>query len=776
MDTGSAVDRREKSACLTSQWAQALHASKWAELLGCFLLGMVLSAARLGRMCGPFGLAMTATLGFGSGGLCCMLGSVTGYYAAFGFTVGTQMAAGCTLAFSACCLLRNRNGIFTAWVPAVISVAAYSLTRIAVYAFTGGFSWMIAARIVLQLLLCGGAALAFHNALDLRETQTSAGAICRVVSTVMLFSFLLMGISGFVVFGELSLGRVLAVFALMVMTFSGGSMIGASAAVVIGAAMDVASGGVLFSVLYPASVLIGGLFSKQRRILFSTCSVSMAAVCLILLPANPLSIYALAEFAVGSLLFAGLPMRFITAIGAFALPMQAGRGESGLRHLVAGRIGGMSRAYRALYDIAQEAAVSAENDNDISRVFDRTADRVCVRCQLREECWIACGNETLNAMNDATVKMQQRGRLEITDFPKYFRERCLLLHEFTEVVNGELRLRGYRRRMKQMMQEERSLLLEQYKDFSDVLADSARQLDSVHGADPLSERRLIRYLRTLGIEADAAVFRDDRGRLHAAIESAALRKVIDRPEFLDGLSAVLGVRLCIPERQMKENSLILLEAEPLSASVGIAAVRKRGESVSGDRGTYFKTDTGHLCVILSDGMGTGPEAADGSISAIRILESFLRAGVAPSSAMKLLNATALARDEENWGYATVDLMCIDLFTGDACFYKYGAAPSYVKNGNVIRKIKCRSYAAGLKYEAGKAPDVMHMHLKPGSIAVIASDGVVSDGKDLWLRKLLEKTTAEDMKTLAGGVIRSAVREYGRNDDMTALAVKVEVRP
>lgn len=32
-----------------------------------------------------------------------------------------------------------------------------------------------------------------------------------------------------------------------------------------------------------------------------------------------------------------------------------------------------------------------------------------------------------------------------------------------------------------------------------------------------------------------------------------------------------------------------------------------------------------------------------------------------------------------------------------------------------------------------------------------------------------------MKTLAGSVVRAAIREYGRVDDMTALAVKVEVR-
>lgn len=38
-----------------------------------------------------------------------------------------------------------------------------------------------------------------------------------------------------------------------------------------------------------------------------------------------------------------------------------------------------------------------------------------------------------------------------------------------------------------------------------------------------------------------------------------------------------------------------------------------------------------------------------------------------------------------------------------------------------------------------------MHLKPGSVAVIASDGVVSDGRDEWLRRLLSDSDDRDMK-------------------------------
>ena len=774
MDTKAVIAKKETFGTKTQQWAQVLHASKGIELSVCFGLGLLLSAARLGNSSAPFAISMLATLGYGSGGSLCLLGALVGYFAGFGFTIGTQMAAGCVLTFSACYLLRHQEWITADWAPSMISMIAFGVTRAAVAAATGGFSLLILLRLVWQLLLCGISALAYQNVLDLREIRTANGAMCRTVATVFLFSCIMIGISGFVIFGELSVGRIAALVILLILC-SGGALTGATSGVVLGLAMDLSGGGVCYAVAYPVMGLTAGLLSKQQRMLFVVGSAAFYALSILFLPRTAYTLYTLAEGAAAALIFLLLPKKLVSALTAFVQPMQAGRGESGLRHLMAGRLGGMSRAYRALYDTAQEAAICAENDNDIAKVFDRTADRVCVHCPLREECWIVSGGDTLNAMNDATVKMQQRGRLEISDFPQHFRERCLSIHEFTEVVNGELRLRAYRQRAKKMLQEDRSLMIEQYKDFSEVLADSARSLDSVYGADPLAERRLVRYLRTLGIEADAAVFREDRGRLHAALESASLSSVVDLPEFLDGISAVLGVRLCIPERQVKEDSLILLEAEPLCASVGIAAVRKRGETVSGDRGTYFKTDSGLLCVILSDGMGTGPEAADGSIGAIRILERFLRAGVAPSAAMKLLNSTALAQDQENWGYATVDLMCIDLFTGDACFYKYGAAPSYVKTGGIIRKIKCRSFAAGMKYDAGKTPDVMHMHLKPGSIAVIASDGVVSDGKDLWLRRLLEKTTAEDMKTLAGGVIRSAVKEYGRNDDMTALALKLEVR-
>jgi len=248
----------------------------------------------------------------------------------------------------------------------------------------------------------------------------------------------------------------------------------------------------------------------------------------------------------------------------------------------------------------------------------------------------------------------------------------------------------------------------------------------------------------------------------------------EEPEYLEKLSAAVGVRLCRVGLNEK-GRITLRQAEPLAVSVGIACMKKEGETVSGDRGTYFKTDSGLLCVILSDGMGTGEEAAGESTCAVAILEQLLRAGAEPMTAMRLLNSAAMLRNAEDWGYATIDLCCVDLFTGETCFYKYGAAPSYVKTGRAIRRVKCSSLAAGMLAGDDGTPDTVRMKLRPGNIALIASDGVLAENNDQWLRRILTDSDGLDTKEIARQTLRAAAARFGSADDMTALAIRVEVR-
>ena len=67
-----------------------------------------------------------------------------------------------------------------------------------------------------------------------------------------------------------------------------------------------------------------------------------------------------------------------------------------------------------------------------------------------------------------------------------------------------------------------------------------------------------------------------------------------------------------------------------------------------------------------------------------------------------------------------------------------------------------------------------MRLKPGSTAIIASDGVVGDTDDTWIRDILASSVS-DMKKLARDTLQGAEKSCGNCDDMTVLAVRVEER-
>ena len=104
-------------------------------------------------------------------------------------------------------------------------------------------------------------------------------------------------------------------------------------------------------------------------------------------------------------------------------------------------------AYAELFEVVRRNIEEPYNDENIARIFDRAADQVCVKCKFKNRCWNAEYVDTLSAMNDASCAMQEHGSLENTDFPGFFREKCVSLMPFVAAVNGELRAMAYRRQL-----------------------------------------------------------------------------------------------------------------------------------------------------------------------------------------------------------------------------------------------------------------------------------------------------------------------------------------
>lgn len=741
-----------------------------------FALGAVMASATILRGFGPFGIAVTAQAGAGVGGLMCTLGASVGYLAAFGFERGIKYVAAVVLVFTAGYVFQETKVYKRVWfMPMLASV--FTLLAGFLGAIDGARVSSLFMPLVTETILAGGSAYFFREALAIGERDTEAAELRHGISMVIFLSCLIISLSKAEIGGAVSLGRLAALLIIMTAAYKGGPLSGAAAGAALGIAMDLASGGnAYYTAAYAFSGLVSGVFSRHSRLLFViSCVLSNAAAIMWTLQ-NGSSIHALYETFAASVVFMLLPAGLLNYVGALLRSEPLSSGESGLRRYTARRISKMGEAFKDLYDTVDAKIGCEVNDEDMSKVFDCASQAVCSKCKNKSECWNRDYMDTLAVFNDLTPVINSRGIVTKGDLPGHFSDKCLSPNELVGAINGELRARMYRRQFRNRLVENRSAAYSQYADVSEILQEVSEELQNAYGPDVLSQRRLCRYLSGLDIDADASVFRDRSGRLHMVLEGTSLYRLTKDEGYLDKLSAVIGVRLCRPKTEIESaGRLVLLEAEPLSVSVGIASMKKKGESVSGDRGTYFKTDRGQLCIILSDGMGSGNDAAKESMAAVRILERFLRSGVEPAVAMRMLNSMMLLKNGEEWGFATVDLMCIDLFTGETGFYKYGAAPSYVRSGKSVRRVRSESLAAGLTAGESSGPDVVKMRLKPGCVALVASDGVIAGNNDGWLRNILSSSEGKDTKALAREALQTALKQYGCCDDMTVLAVRIDSR-
>ena len=297
------------------------------------------------------------------------------------------------------------------------------------------------------------------------------------------------------------------------------------------------------------------------------------------------------------------------------------------------------------------------------------------------------------------------------------------------------------------------------------------------------------YTGTFNALNDATPFLLERGRALAKdFPSYFADRCIHLPDFLTAVNGELSAFLLRRQyrRQLEEtrrsargqyaqlSKLLTATAAGLGevratageadlCRIGAALRPKEGETVCGDTVVSFRTEGGLLCLLLADGMGSGEAARRESALTCRLLEQFLQAGIEPEAAMKTLNAAMALRGAETGSFTTIDLITCRPETGEAAFFKYGAAPSYVKKGGTVRRITGGTLPAGLRGGAA-APDVTRATLEPGSFAVMVSDGVADPGRDEWLQNLLAGWDGEDPQTLAGLILSESVRRENLQDD------------
>lgn len=739
-----------------------------------FFLGGVLAGSTIFGSHAPFGLALVGCSGSGLDGFFALLGTCLGYMVFHSLEMGLRYVATALLIYSVSFAFYDIKLYDTKWFMPLIALLFNGITG---FVYQSGLGWSSPLIILFttELILTAGGVYFYRTAFspwDKDEFQPLSNQ--ELASILILVGCLFISLSHVTLLSSISVGRTLSALVVMAISSQSGLAMGASVGLATGLAMDLAVGVPgFYTVVYGFSGLITGLFHSRKKVTCACAYLLANGTMVLWLWTSGHQLDLLYDIFVASVLFLLLPNSLLAKLSFQTMQPQPPAPIPNTLY-VQQHLRASAYAFRDLFDsLKLTLKPNRTNDNDNATIFNRTAMRVCRRCALRDSCWQRNYQATYNALNGALPSMVERGRGEATDFPPHFSNHCLQFPKFLETANEELTALLYRKQYRTRLQENRWAVCAQYDQLSQLLHQAANELSAELTPNLTLQGNVQHWLKENRINCICSLFYDPHGHLQLEFSGSDLSQ-LHSSETQSTLNKIVGTSLRFHGENHGPDShtMVFTQLEPLAALLGVANQKKDGETVSGDGHVWFKTTNGTLFVILCDGMGSGEGAHKDSALALQMLEKFLRAGVGVDTALKTLHSALVLRCEEDGGFTTVDLLEIDLFTGNASLYKFGAAPSYLKKGQMVSRITGTSLPAGVSTSTATSADRTRLALSSGDTLVLLSDGITDQQEDSALRSLLATFNGEQPKELALQLLQS---NAGHPDDRTALVVHLAKR-
>jgi hypothetical protein len=187
------------------------------------------------------------------------------------------------------------------------------------------------------------------------------------------------------------------------------------------------------------------------------------------------------------------------------------------------------------------------------------------------------------------------------------------------------------------------------------------------------------------------------------------------------------------------------------------------DAICGDRVWELRRENRYF-LLLCDGMGTGQAAMEDGARAEELLGGLLSAGMAADDALETLNLTAILK--EGAGECALDLVEVDLTTGEAVLYKWGGAPSYLMTAQGVKKVGTVSLPPGIGVGGTHQPQQIKLSLRRGEALILTTDGI--DGE-------VAETSILRGRDCASAVLAATLVENGCSegeDDGTAVVLKL----
>lgn len=406
---------------------------------------------------------------------------------------------------------------------------------------------------------------------------------------------------------------------------------------------------------------------------------------------------------------------------------------------------------------------------DVKQLCDNAFEKHCEKCNLYSVCWDKEYSSTIDVMNKIYKLMIGTGRTEIGNIPEYIADRCPNIDKvITELNTAHAELLE-----NTLKREKTEIFAMDYESMSKLLETTLAANENEYLIDDELCRKLRNTARYIDFHSNqiAAYGRRRKNIVAGGVDLARMKLTAD--EIRIAFEKASGVSLTTPEFMIDKDyvSMSMRSAKKYQTFAAKASDIKDTETVNGDIINVFDNNEDYFYTLISDGMGSGREAALTSKISSIFMEKLLASGNNKAVTLEMLNNFIRCKNMES--FATIDLLEIDMLSGEASFIKSGAAPSYIMRDGSLFKITSNSMPIGITREINA--EEIKFELLEGDIIVMMSDGVAQSFEDsIWLANMLtyEWDEGEGLQSMSEKILEGAKLNNKRSDDMTVGLIKI----
>ena len=658
------------------------------------------------------------------------------------------------------------------YIPALISLFATISTGIVVMA-TEPFGLKSVLMRVAEAVISFGAAYFFYISVKTAEKIGENERITskEVISLVVAALALILCLSRISLFG-ISLSGITCSYIVMIASYlfkeSGGAVIGTGAS--LGFTMTGNSLPTVFC--YAGAGLFSGLFSYSGRVLCACAYIFSYGALYVFLGDGDESFGPLIETALASVLFVLTPDKVIFQLKLkLSFLSYSGDGRE-FRNMIIAQLKSVRDAVGDMSETVSRVthALKEKSAPDTTAVYLRVRDNVCEKCASYNRCWRNMLPATLGEFDEVLETIRKTGSVTPSVTPMSLQSKCIRIMSLCDSFNKNYVLYSAHLGAEGRINEMRKITADQFDTVGEMLDDLLINFES--GAKPLASKSLAlkNSLDDIGVHAFVNCYEDEN-----------MNMVINMSVENDCKVSTGEIRECIiksTEKQFpfpavisseNEKMMLFWEQTPLTAECVYYQLSGNEEQVCGDCFDSFFDGKGNFIAVLSDGMGTGERAAVDGAMASSLFSRLIISGFSFPCALRLVNSAMLVKSYEE-SLATLDILKLNLYNGQAVIYKAGATASLLYRNGKVSEIKKSAMPIGILRQAEFA--TIKGGLKNGDVVIMMSDGAVDNSLEEIKKYVTDKGFSYDLPEKLCAVAKAKNKSH--SDDITVAVIKIQL--